>query len=129
MKRISISDLDDVVVEKMHSVSSEHNSEATKNNLGDESSPNPDSNYIILEQPMGSIKPVRVICIGAGASGINMAYQVSKYLKNVTLIVYEKNPDIGGTWYENRYPGCKCDVRKFWITRIKKRNLKMLVIC
>lgn len=24
--------------------------------------------------------------------------------------IYEKNPDIGGTWYENRYPGCACDI-------------------
>ncbi|KAL4966094.1 flavin-containing monooxygenase [Aspergillus stella-maris] len=26
------------------------------------------------------------------------------------LQIYEKNPAIGGTWYENRYPGCACDV-------------------
>ena len=57
---------------------------------------------------MGSLKHVRVICIGAGASGINMAYQTKKHLKNVELIVYEKNQDIGGTWYENNYPGCAC---------------------
>ena len=24
--------------------------------------------------------------------------------------IYEKNPELGGTWYENRYPGCACDV-------------------
>lgn len=24
--------------------------------------------------------------------------------------VYEKNPSVGGTWFENRYPGCACDV-------------------
>jgi cation diffusion facilitator CzcD-associated flavoprotein CzcO len=24
--------------------------------------------------------------------------------------IYDKNPEIGGTWYENRYPGCACDV-------------------
>jgi hypothetical protein len=71
------------------------------------------SKYKILEQPLGSIKPVRIICIGAGASGINMAYQTRQHLKNVELTIYEKNPDVGGTWYENRYPGCRCDVRKF----------------
>jgi cation diffusion facilitator CzcD-associated flavoprotein CzcO len=27
----------------------------------------------------------------------------------LTLKIYEKNPDVGGTWYENRYPGCACD--------------------
>lgn len=24
--------------------------------------------------------------------------------------IYEKNPEVGGTWYENTYPGCACDV-------------------
>jgi cation diffusion facilitator CzcD-associated flavoprotein CzcO len=32
------------------------------------------------------------------------------HLDNYEHVVYEKNPDIGGTWYENRYPGCKCDI-------------------
>jgi cation diffusion facilitator CzcD-associated flavoprotein CzcO len=26
-------------------------------------------------------------------------------LPNVSLTVYEKNASVGGTWYENRYPG------------------------
>lgn len=29
---------------------------------------------------------------------------------SVEHVIYEKNPDIGGTWFENRYPGCACDV-------------------
>lgn len=53
---------------------------------------------------------MRVITIGAGASGIYMAYKLKYYFTDFTLNVYEKNPDIGGTWYENRYPGCACDV-------------------
>ncbi|PLB49298.1 putative flavin-binding monooxygenase [Aspergillus steynii IBT 23096] len=31
-------------------------------------------------------------------------------IPNLELIVYEKNDDIGGTWLENRYPGCACDI-------------------
>jgi cation diffusion facilitator CzcD-associated flavoprotein CzcO len=23
----------------------------------------------------------------------------------IDLVIYEKNADVGGTWYENRYPG------------------------
>lgn len=68
--------------------------------------------YEVTDAPMGVIKPVRLIAIGAGASGINMAYQTKHFLKEVELVVYEKNPDIGGTWFENRYPGCKCDIRE-----------------
>ena len=31
-------------------------------------------------------------------------------LTNFSHVVYEKNPAVGGTWYENRYPGCMCDI-------------------
>ncbi|EXJ61627.1 hypothetical protein A1O7_02056 [Cladophialophora yegresii CBS 114405] len=66
--------------------------------------------YQVKERPLGWIRPIRIICLGAGASGVNLAYQVQQRLKKTELVVYEKNPAIGGTWYENRYPGCKCDI-------------------
>lgn len=69
-------------------------------------------NYKVSEQAIGTIRPVRMLCIGAGASGVNLAYQVQKNMKNTDLVIYEKSPAIGGTWYENRYPGCKCDIRE-----------------
>ncbi|WQF88077.1 Putative flavin monooxygenase, FAD/NAD(P)-binding domain superfamily [Colletotrichum destructivum] len=54
---------------------------------------------------------VRCIIIGAGVSGILMAYKLRTYLKDyVDFHIYEKSPDLGGTWFENRYPGCACDV-------------------
>ena len=31
-------------------------------------------------------------------------------LQNVEIVCYEKNRDVGGTWLENRYPGCACDI-------------------
>jgi cation diffusion facilitator CzcD-associated flavoprotein CzcO len=65
---------------------------------------------IILEQRLGTARPLRIITIGAGASGLNMAHQVEKYMQNVEHVIYEKNPDVGGTWFENRYPGCACDI-------------------
>ncbi|CAK3851030.1 sterigmatocystin biosynthesis monooxygenase stcW [Lecanosticta acicola] len=55
-------------------------------------------------------RKLRVLTIGAGVSGILMAYQIQKQCGNVEHVVYEKNEDIGGTWLENRYPGCACDV-------------------
>lgn len=48
--------------------------------------------------------------VGAGLSGIQLAYQIQKQCKNVEHVIYEKNGDIGGTWLENRYPGCACDI-------------------
>ena len=38
------------------------------------------------------------------------AYHIQKHLTNVEHVIYEKNHDIGGTWLENRYPGCACDI-------------------
>jgi cation diffusion facilitator CzcD-associated flavoprotein CzcO len=64
----------------------------------------------ILEKPLGTIRRLRIITIGAGASGINMIQTLRKNLTNYEHVVYEKNPKVGGTWYENRYPGCMCDI-------------------
>jgi ribulose 1,5-bisphosphate synthetase/thiazole synthase len=59
------------------------------------------------DTPIHANRHLRVICVGAGASGLHLIYKMKKDFTNFTLDVYEKNPDIGGTWYENRYPGCK----------------------
>jgi cation diffusion facilitator CzcD-associated flavoprotein CzcO len=40
-----------------------------------------------------------------------MAIKLQQYLPNhTTFDIYEKSSEIGGTWFENRYPGCACDV-------------------
>ncbi|KAK5443483.1 hypothetical protein LTS15_010628 [Exophiala xenobiotica] len=64
----------------------------------------------ILEQLYGTRKKMRIIMLGAGMSGLNFFKFAEEKLKNVEIICYEKNADIGGTWYENRYPGCACDI-------------------
>jgi cation diffusion facilitator CzcD-associated flavoprotein CzcO len=52
---------------------------------------------------------VDVLIVGAGFSGICMGIKLLEAgMKNFLLI--EKSEDVGGTWYENRYPGCACDV-------------------
>jgi cation diffusion facilitator CzcD-associated flavoprotein CzcO len=58
-----------------------------------------------LNAPIHAERHVKVICIGAGASGLLMAYKMQKHFRNFSLNVYEKNQDIAGTWFENRYPG------------------------
>ncbi|CAG9956706.1 unnamed protein product [Clonostachys rosea f. rosea IK726] len=75
---------------------------------GDESQPG--SGYQIRESLMGSKRPVKVIFIGMGAAGIDFSHTVKIDGDAVDLTVYEKNPEIGGTWLENRYPGCACDI-------------------
>ncbi|KAL4901245.1 hypothetical protein BDW74DRAFT_170383 [Aspergillus multicolor] len=70
----------------------------------------PTEPYSIPDTPLGSTRHVRIVSIGAGASGINMIRTLRKHLHDFEHVVYEKNPSVGGTWYENRYPGCACDV-------------------
>ncbi|KAK5518518.1 hypothetical protein LTR21_003519 [Exophiala xenobiotica] len=56
----------------------------------------------ILETLYGTRKKMRIIMLGAGMSGLNFFKFAEEKLKNVEIICYEKNPDIGGTWFENR---------------------------
>lgn len=52
---------------------------------------------------------VEVIIVGSGFSGIGMAIQLKK-AGNSSFVILEKAGGVGGTWRENRYPGCACDV-------------------
>lgn len=52
---------------------------------------------------------VDTLIIGAGFSGLCMAIQLRKAGLDSFLLI-EKSDDIGGTWYDNRYPGCACDI-------------------
>ena len=65
----------------------------------------------MINEPLPE-KPFRIIFMGAGSAGIDFLHFAPSALKglNVEIVCYEKNPEIGGTWYENRYPGCACDV-------------------
>ena len=50
----------------------------------------------------------RVAIVGAGMSGIACAHRLAQ--AGVAFTIFEKNPDAGGTWFENVYPGCRVDV-------------------
>lgn len=58
-----------------------------------------------LKGPIHAERHVKVICVGAGASGLLMAYKLQHHFKNYSLTVYEKNVEVSGTWFENKYPG------------------------
>jgi len=49
----------------------------------------------------------RVLVIGAGMGGLNAAVQLKR--AGIGAVVLEKNGSVGGTWYENRYPGARVD--------------------
>ncbi|KIX98316.1 uncharacterized protein Z520_05617 [Fonsecaea multimorphosa CBS 102226] len=48
-------------------------------------------------------RPIKVICIGAGISGMLTAIRFPQKIKKLELVIYDKSDDIGGTWHENRY--------------------------
>lgn len=70
------------------------------------------STYKVLDQYHSKPTKLRVACIGAGASGLCTAYKMERQLVpgSWELTLFEKNPQFGGTWYENTYPGVACDV-------------------
>ena len=60
--------------------------------------------------PAHSSEPVNfdAIVIGAGVGGLYAIYRLRKL--GLKLRAFEAGSDVGGTWYWNRYPGCRCDV-------------------
>jgi 4-hydroxyacetophenone monooxygenase len=48
-----------------------------------------------------------VAIIGAGMSGLLAAHRLQQ--AGVPFVILEKNADVGGTWLENSYPGCRVD--------------------
>ncbi len=79
----------------------------------------PDEYVDLLIEEMGLAAPAappsapprrgwRVLVIGAGMSGIAAARGLVE--AGYEVVVVERNPSVGGTWFENRYPGCRVDV-------------------
>jgi cation diffusion facilitator CzcD-associated flavoprotein CzcO len=52
---------------------------------------------------------VEVAIIGAGFSGIAMAVELRRAGRD-DFVLLERGNDVGGTWRDNSYPGCACDV-------------------
>ncbi len=53
-----------------------------------------------------------VAIIGAGESGLVTAFRLKQ--AGVPFVIYEKNSEVGGTWLENHYPGCRVDINSFF---------------
>jgi cation diffusion facilitator CzcD-associated flavoprotein CzcO len=61
---------------------------------------------------MGAAKThYEVIVVGAGVAGI---YQIKRLTDlGIDATVLDSAPDLGGTWYWNRYPGCRFDSESY----------------
>src|SRR5262245_56672146 len=53
--------------------------------------------------------PLDVLIIGAGFSGLGLAIRL-KQAGLGTFLILERAAGVGGTWRDNTYPGCACDV-------------------
>ena len=52
-----------------------------------------------------------VFVVGAGVAG---SYQIKRLIDmGIRAVVLEADPDLGGTWYNNRYPGARYDSESY----------------
>ena len=63
-----------------------------------------------VETSRATSEPERfdAIVIGAGVGGLYAIYRLRKL--GLKVRAFEAAGGVGGTWYWNRYPGCRCDV-------------------
>ena len=60
------------------------------------------------KQPPEGLNPDFLVgIIGSGLSGLAAAVHLDR--AGISYVVLEKNDDVGGCWYENRYPGARVD--------------------
>jgi cation diffusion facilitator CzcD-associated flavoprotein CzcO len=52
--------------------------------------------------------PLDVMVVGAGFAGLYALHKLRT--QGLSVRVLEAAPELGGTWYYNRYPGARCDV-------------------
>jgi cation diffusion facilitator CzcD-associated flavoprotein CzcO len=62
--------------------------------------------------PPGACAPIHtdIAIIGSGFAGLGMAIRL-RQAGIADFIVAEKADSVGGTWRDNHYPGCACDVQ------------------
>jgi cyclohexanone monooxygenase len=57
-------------------------------------------------------KEFEVVIVGGGFAGLFCAARLHK--SNIDdICIIEAGADFGGTWYWNRYPGCRCDIESY----------------
>ena len=62
----------------------------------------------ILKKTKNQHSDLEVLIVGAGMSGILAGIKLAEM--GVKFKIYEKNISVGGTWYENQYPGARVDI-------------------
>jgi cation diffusion facilitator CzcD-associated flavoprotein CzcO len=65
------------------------------------------------EPPVTSvpIEQYDVVIIGAGVAGLHQLYRIRQL--GLSVRVFDDGGGVGGTWYWNRYPGCRFDSESY----------------
>jgi cation diffusion facilitator CzcD-associated flavoprotein CzcO len=56
------------------------------------------------------VRDVGILIIGAGFAGLGAAIRLTQ-AGHTDFVILERAADVGGTWRDNTYPGCRCDVQ------------------
>src|SRR2546430_10669371 len=56
-----------------------------------------------------AMEQFEVVVVGSGFAGLGAAIQLKRAGRH-DFVVLERGDDVGGTWRDNDYPGCRCDV-------------------
>ena len=59
-------------------------------------------------QPTLASRELDVAIVGAGFAGMYLIHTLRK--RGFSVRAFEAGSDVGGTWYWNRYPGCRVDI-------------------
>jgi cation diffusion facilitator CzcD-associated flavoprotein CzcO len=65
--------------------------------------------FVSLSDGKALPRHVRVAIVGTGFSGLGMAIQLKQHGYD-DFIILEQASEVGGTWRDNTYPGCACDI-------------------
>ena len=64
----------------------------------------------MIDTPSGPVDQIDLLVLGAGFGGIAMADRLLGDGRGRDFLVLERAEEVGGTWRDNTYPGCACDV-------------------
>jgi 4-hydroxyacetophenone monooxygenase len=67
-----------------------------------------DARRVTVDVPASAKAEFPVVVIGCGQSGLLAGIRLRE--AGIPFTIVEKNDGVGGTWYENTYPGCRVDV-------------------
>ncbi|KAF2104240.1 FAD/NAD(P)-binding domain-containing protein [Rhizodiscina lignyota] len=69
-----------------------------------------EAKFELEDHPIDEPRSLNVAVIGAGIAGITAGVLLPVKVPGLRLTIFEKNPDVSGTWLENSYPGVRCDI-------------------